>query len=205
MSGGSSNSSQRAAEQAERERQARISASVGRINSAYDNPARAAQIQDFLGATRQFYMDDLNRQKGDTDRNLKFAMARSGLSGGSVAIDNAKQVGKDYLRGVVEADRQAQSSAADLRAQDEQSRLNLISLAQQGMDATTANSRSLSALQNNLQAGRATATAQGIGSAFSGFADLYRRSQEEAARRRGEKYVYGTFYGPGAGYGGGRG
>lgn len=203
MSGGSNNSAQRAAEQAERERQARIAASVGRINTAYDNPARAAQIQDFLGATRNFYMDDLNRQKGDTDRNLKFAMARSGLSGGSVAIDKAEQVGKDYLRGVVEADRRAQGAASDLRAQDEQSRLNLISLAQQGMDATTANSRALSALQNNLQAGRATATAEGIGNAFSGFADLYRRSQEDAARRRGERYVYGTLYGSNSGYGGG--
>lgn len=202
MSGGSSDSATRAAEQAERERQARITASVGRINAAFDNPARAAQIQDFLAATRGFYMDDLNRQKGDTDRNLKFAMARSGLSGGSVAIDNAARVGQDYLRGVIEADRRAQGAASDLRAQDEQSRLNLISLAQQGMDATTGNSRALSSLQNNLQAGRSTATAQGIGNAFSGFADLYRRSQEEAARRRGERYVYGTFYGSGSGYGG---
>lgn len=202
MSGGSNNSAQRAAEQAEAERQARITASVGRINAAFDDPSRAAQIQDFLGATRGFYMDDLGRQKAETDRNLKFAMARSGLSGGSVAIDNAGKVGQDYLRGVIEADRRAQGAASDLRAQDEQSRLNLISLAQQGMDATTGNSRALSSLQNNLQAGRSTATAQGIGNAFSGFADLYRRSQEEAARRRGERYVYGTFYGSDSGYGG---
>ena len=68
MSGGSSNSAQRAAEAAERERQAQIRGSVGRINEAFDNPNRQREIGDYLGATRQFYMNDLNRQKGETDR-----------------------------------------------------------------------------------------------------------------------------------------
>lgn len=205
MSGGGNNNAQQAAEQAERERQARIAASVGQINQAFDNPNRARELADYLGATRTFYMDDLNRQKGDTDRGLKFAMARSGLSGGSVAIDNARRVGEDYTRGALEADRRAQSSVADLRAQDEQSRLQLIQMAQSGLDATTASSRSFEALRSNLQAGRSTATAQGLGDAFGSFANIYRRSQEEAARRRGEQYVYGTLYQPGFGFGAPRG
>lgn len=205
MSGGSNDSAQRAAEQAERERQARIAASVGQINAAFDNPNRARELADYLGATRTFYMDDLNRQKGETDRGLKFAMARSGLTGGSVAIDNARRVGEDYTRGALEADRRAQSSVADLRAQDEQSRLQLIQMAQSGLDATTASSRSFEALRSNLQAGRATSTAQGLGDAFGSFANIYRRSQEEAARRRGEQYVYGTLYQPGFGFGAPRG
>lgn len=201
MSGGSSNSAQRAAERAEAERQARITASVGRINTAFDNPQRAQELGDYLGATRQFYMDDLNRQKGDTDRNLKFAMARNGQTGGSVSIDNARRVGEDYTRGVVEADRRAQSAVADLRSQDEQSRLGLIQMAQSGLDSTTASSRALSALQNNMQAGRSTATAQGMTDAFGSFANIYRRSQEDAARRRGEEQ-YGLRYQAGFGYGG---
>jgi len=199
MSGGSSNSAQRAAEAAERERQAQIRGSVGRINEAFDNPNRQREIGDYLGATRQFYMNDLNRQKGETDRNLKFAMARSGQTGGKVAIDNAARVGQDYNRGVIESDRRAQSAAADLRSQDESSRLGLIQMAQSGLDATTGSSRALSALQNNLQAGRATSTAQGLGDAFGTFANLFKRSQEAAAARRGEKYVYGTLYGQGGG------
>jgi len=195
MSGSSSNSAQRAAEAAERERQAQIRGSVGRINEAFDNPNRQREIGDYLGATRQFYMNDLNRQKGETDRNLKFAMARSGQTGGKVAIDSAARVGQDYNRGVIESDRRAQSAAADLRSQDESSRLGLIQMAQSGLDATTGSSRALSALQNNLQAGRSTATAQGLGDAFGTFANLFKRSQEAAAARRGEKYVYGTQYG----------
>lgn len=199
MSGGSSNSAQRAAEAAERERQAQIRGSVGRINEAFDNPNRQREIGDYLGATRQFYMNDLNRQKGETDRNLKFAMARSGQTGGKVAIDNAARVGQDYNRGVIESDRRAQSAAADLRSQDESSRLGLIQMAQSGLDATTGSSRALSALRNNLQAGQSTATAQGLGDAFGTFANLFMRSQEAAAARRGEKYVYGTLYGQGGG------
>lgn len=199
MSGGSSNSAQRSAEAAERERQAQIRGSVGRINEAFDNPNRQREIGDYLGATRQFYMNDLNRQKGETDRSLKFAMARSGQTGGKVAIDNAARVGQDYNRGVIESDRRAQSAAADLRSQDEGSRLGLIQMAQSGLDATTGSSRALSALQNNLQAGRATSTAQGLGDAFGTFANLFKRSQEAAAARRGEKYVYGTLYGQGGG------
>ena len=199
MAGGSSNSAQRAAEAAEAQRQAQIRGSVSRINEAFDNPNRQREIGDYLGATRQFYMNDLNRQKGETDRNLKFAMARSGQTGSKVAIDNAARVGQDYNRGVIESDRRAQSAAADLRSQDESSRLGLIQMAQSGLDATTGSSRALSALQNNLQAGRATSTAQGLGDAFGTFANLFKRSQEAAAARRGEKYVYGTLYGQGGG------
>ena len=199
MSGSSSNSAQRAAEAAEAQRQAQIRGSVSRINEAFDNPNRQREIGDYLGATRQFYMNDLNRQKGETDRNLKFAMARSGQTGSKVAIDNAARVGQDYNRGVIESDRRAQSAAADLRSQDESSRLGLIQMAQSGLDATTGSSRALSALQNNLQAGRATSTAQGLGDAFGTFANLFKRSQEAAAARRGEKYVYGTLYGQGGG------
>ena len=199
MSGRSGHSAQRAAEAAEAQRQAQIRGSVSRINEAFDNPNRQREIGDYLGATRQFYMNDLNRQKGETDRNLKFAMARSGQTGSKVAIDNAARVGQDYNRGVIESDRRAQSAAADLRSQDESSRLGLIQMAQSGLDATTGSSRALSALQNNLQAGRATSTAQGLGDAFGTFANLFKRSQEAAAARRGEKYVYGTLYGQGGG------
>lgn len=201
--GGGGNNAQREAQAQERERQARIGASVGQINRVFDNPAREGEINDFLGATREFYTDDLNRQKASTDRSLKFAMARNGQTGGSVSIDANRRVGEDYNRGVIEADRKAQSAAADLRAQDEQARLNLIAMAQSGLDATTASSQAASAMRNNLLSGKATSTAQGLGDAFGSFADVYRRSQEEAARRRGEQYVYNVLYQPGFGYGGG--
>lgn len=201
MSGPDPTKAQRSAERAERERQARIASTVSRINQVYDNPSREAEIGDFLNATRQYYRDDLDRQKGDTDRQLRFAMARSGQTGGSVAFDNAKRVGQEYTRGVLEADRRAQAAAADIRAGDEESRLRLIQMAQAGLDTTTASQQAASALRNTLQSGRATATAEGLGDVFGSFADIYRRSRESADQRRGYRDYYNLFYQPGFGYG----
>lgn len=202
MSGGNNNAAEEASRQ-EKARQAAISQSVGRINQVFDDPSREGQIDDFYDATRQFYTNDLNRQKKTTDRNVKFAMARNGQTGGSVAIDTNRRVGEEFLRGTVEADRRAQAAAADLRAQDEQSRLNLIAMAQSGLDTTTGAAQSVSAMRNNLQSGRATATAQGLGDVFGSFASMYQRSQDEAAKRRAQQYLYNALYQPGFGQGGG--
>lgn len=198
--GSGSNDASKEAERAERERQAQIASTVSRINQVYDNPAREAEIGDFLGATRQYYRDDLDRQKSDTDRNLKFAMARSGQTGGSVSYDNARRVGEEYTRGVLEADRRAQAAAANIRAQDEESRLRLIQMAQAGLDATTASQQAASALRNTLQSGRTTATAEGLGDIFGSFSDIYQRSREAADERRGYR-DYNLLYQPGFGYG----
>lgn len=203
MSGGGDNGAAKEARRQEEARQRGITQSTRRINQVFDDPARAAQIDDFYNATRQYYTDDLGRQKKVTDRNVKFAMARNGQTGGSVAVDTNRRVGEDFLRGTIEADRRAQGAAADLRAQDEQARLNLIAMAQSGLDATTGAARSATALQNNLQAGRASATAQGLGDVFGQFASLYQRSQEEAAQRRAQQYLYNALYQPGFGQGGG--
>lgn len=202
--GGGNNNAQRAAERQEKERQAAIQRSVGSINQVFDAPGRQGQYNDLYSATHQYLTDDLNRQKGQTDRSARFAMARGGHTGGSVAVDTNRRIGEDFLRGTVEADRRAQGAASDLRLQDEQSRMNLIAMAQSGLDATTAASQASSSLQNNLQAGRATATAQGLGDMFGNFGDLYRRSQEAAAERRGQRDVYNLLYQPGFGYGGGK-
>ena len=202
--GGGNNNAQRAAERQERERQAAIQRSVGSIDRVFDDPARQGQYDDLYRATHQYLTDDLNRQKQQTDRGTRFAMARGGLTGGSASVDANRRIGEDFLRGTVEASRRAQGAAADLRMQDEQSRLSLLAMAQSGLDATTAAARAGSEMQNNLLAGRAQSTAQGLGDMFGNFGDLYRRSQESAAERRGQRDVYNLLYQPGFGYGGGR-
>lgn len=200
--GSGNNNAQKAAERQERERQAAIGQSVGRINAVFDNPNRQKEIDDFLGATREFYTQDLNRQKTVNDRDLRFSLARSGLTGGSVAADTFQRAGEDYNRGLLEADRRAQGAAADLRTQDEQNRMNLIAMAQSGLDATTASQQAANALRNNLAAGKATATAQAMGDAFGGFAETIKRSREQAAERRGYRDLYNALYQPQFGYGG---
>lgn len=194
--GSGSNNAQREAEQQEAQRQAAIQRSSGEINAIFDDPNRQAQVDQLIQDTLGYYRNDLDRQKADTDRSLKFAMARSGLTGGSASVDANRQVGEDYLRGVVEASRRAQEAGANLQMQDENARQSLLAMAQSGLDATTAASRSAGMLQNNLQSGRATATAQGLGDMFGNFADLYRRSREQGERRRAERDTYNTIYQP---------
>lgn len=205
--GGSSNSATRQARQQEEERQAQIAASTGRINDIFNDPARAGQYDQLVRDTQQFYQRDLDRQKGDTDRQLKFALARGGQTGGSVSIDQNKQVGEDYLRGVLEANRRAQGAGADLRQADEQARGNLLAMAQSGLDATTASSQAAASMRNNLLSGQAGSTAQGLGNMFGGMSDIFRQSRDAAEMRRGQKFgmnqIYSPMFGTPQGGGGG--
>ncbi len=195
MGGGGNNSAQREAEAAERERQQRIAQSTSAINAIYDAPGRQAQYDQLAADTTQFYRNDLDQQKEDNDRKLKFALARSGQTGGSLQVDQTAKLGKDYLKGVVEATRRGQAAGAELRGLDEQSRLNLIAMAQTGLDATTASQRAAMSLKGNLESGRATSTASGLGDMFGNFGDIYQRSQQQAEYRRGLRD-----YSPGSAY-----
>lgn len=198
------NKAQTVAAQNDAWRQSQIASSVDAINSAYNNPRREADIQDFLGATRSFYGNELGRQKTIADRSTRFALARNGLTGGSAAIDANRTLGENYQQGVLQADRLAQGAAANLRTADEQARLNLIAQAQQGADMTTSASQAASALQNSLQAGNAGVKADALGDVFSGLSNIWTTSQQNAAQNRGYRDVYNLLYTPGFGYGGTR-
>lgn len=181
----------------ERSRQAGIVEATGRINALFDDPKRTAQYGQLAKDTTDFLVGDLDRQKVVADRNTRFAMARSGQTGGSVAVDANRDLGENYLRGVVEATRRGNAAAADLRGADEQSRANLLALAQSGVDATTAGARADGLLASNLAASRGSALANGMSGFYADFADLWRKSQDAAAMRKGQKYGYDTIYGKG--------
>lgn len=186
----------------EAERQAKMTDATGRLNAVFDSPERAAQINDFLAALRDRYGTQLNRQKGDADRNLKFSMARGGLTGGSAANDANRRLGEEYTEGLLGAENRAQEAVGNLRSQDEASRLGIISMIRSGLDSTTAASRAGSAMQANAQSASGRALSDGLGDMFGGTASLYKQQQEAAERRRGERVAYGSIYGRNA-FGGG--
>ena len=123
------------------------------------------------------------------------------MTGGSVAIDAGTTAGQNYNRGVVEAERLAQSGASNLRGQDESSKLNLLSLAQSGADTTTVAQQSASALRNNLLAGNAGRQTSALGDVFGTFANQYQTSLNNAALRQQQLYGYGGTFGPTPGQG----
>lgn len=180
---------------AERARQMTIQLGTARVNSIFDDPARAAQQGDFLKAIRDFYTQDANKQKGVADRQLKFSMARSGLTGGSAAVDSNRTLGEEYTKGLLDAENKAQGAYSDLQAQDEQTRLGLLSAVRSGMDTTTAAARSAAAIQQNAAGAKNDALASGLGDIFGSTAQTYKTQREGADRRRGVIDAYGSVYG----------
>lgn len=189
----------------EAERQFKMTEATNRLNAVFDSPQRAAQLADFLAALRELYSNQLNRQKTIADRNLKFSMARSGLTGGSAAVDANRLLGEEYTEGLLNAENRAQSAVGDLRSQDEASRMGIISMIRSGLDSTTAAQRAGSAMQANAQSAQGRAMSEGLGDIFGNTAALYKQQQEAAERRRGERAAYGSVYGKSAFGGGGNG
>lgn len=194
--GSSSSSSTNKAAQAEGLRQANIDRSVQQINQIYSSPKREADINDFLGASRSFYRQNLDRQKQSADRSLKFAMARNGMTGGSAAVDANRLLGENFQQGVLNADRLAQSAANDLRNADEQSRMNMISLAQSGADMTAGSNRAAQQLRSNLAGANAQLNADSLGDVFSGIGTIAKTSRDQADVRRANRDFYNLYYSP---------
>lgn len=195
MSGGS-DSAATEANAAEQRRQDAIRQTQSAVNAAFDSPQRAADIADYVGAMRQYFGDDLSRQKKTNDQQLKFALARNGQIGGSTQIDQQRRFGEDYSRGLLDVERRAQGAGAELEGADQDARANLISLATSGLDATTAAQQAASAMRTSLQAGKSTSMVQGLGDMFGSFQDFYKNSQEAKVRREADKNAYNNYYLP---------
>lgn len=175
----------KAAAAAEAARQAAISENVGRINSAY--AGREGQYADFVDALRKTYGTEVNRQQTDAARNLKFGLARGGLTGGSASTFAGGNLAREGKQAVLGAESKAQGALSDLRSRDEQSRLSMISLAQSGSDIGDAATQTANALRANIGSAQSANTAAEFGDVFGGTAATYKAMQEAAALRRGLK------------------
>jgi hypothetical protein len=201
MGGDDSASKAAAAQQAQQ--QASIAQSTAAVNSIFDNPSRTAQYNQLGSDTTAYYTQQLDNQNAINDRNMKFAQARGGQTGGSVATDQTAQAGKDYLAGVLDAQRRGQAASAGLESSDETERANLIAAAQGGESATQIASQSADALKSNLDTANSANTSNAFGDTFGDMASIYSSSQQAAALRNGQRYAYNTVYQPGFGYGAG--
>lgn len=191
---GGSNKAAEAAQQQEQQRQANISQSVGQIDSAFAN--RQPQYQQYLDATRNLYSTELGRQQGVASRGLKFALARNGLTGSSVAADQGTELGREMAQGTINAEQKAQGKVSDLMNQDNAERLQLISLAQSGSDIGNANQQATDALRANLGSAMSSNVASGLGDIFGGLSDSYKNTTNAALAQKGinnaRQNLYGT-------------
>ena len=187
---------------AEKARQAAIAATQGRVNAVFDSPERQAEIERAIAAQREFETGILNQKKADTDRQLKFALARNGQVGGSTQVDQQRRFGQDYANALLGVERSAQGFGANIRSADQDARARLISLATAGLDATTGAQQAAEAMRVNLQAGNANRTAENVANAFVNFNDFLKSSRERADRQRADRVAGFNYYQP-TSYGGG--
>jgi len=192
---GTNNSAANAANAANNQRQQGINNAISQINSAYDSSSRNAQINSYGTNLQNYYTGQVNQQEAINARNLKFAMARSGLTGGSAAVDSNTQLQQDYTKGLLQASQAAQSGVASLQQSDINAKNQLTSLAEQGSymgaiptQISQAQSASLGAAQNY-------GSANALGNLFSGTAGIYQNEQTAAANRNAQNNPIGTPYG----------
>lgn len=203
MSGGS-DSAQKAAQAQQEQQQAQIEQSQSQINAIFDDPQRAADINDFVDATRQYYQQDLDKQKANADRSLKFSLAKAGLTGGSQQVDEQEQEGEAYAKGQLQAEQKALGAGASLQDADEQARQRLIALATSGLTSSEAGMESAQAVQTDLQSAQAQANADSLGDVFSTFNNFSKNVDTAQQQRDAYKQLY-SLYGPipsSSGYGG---
>jgi len=193
--GSGGNQAANAANAANAQRQAQINSSIQQINNAYGSPQRQQQYAQYGQSLNNYYTNQVNEQEAQNARQLKFAMARSGLTGGSAAADANTQLQKDYTQGLLQASQQAQSGKAALEQSDVNAKNQLISLAQQG-DYTGSLPSEISASQNaSLDAAKGYSNANALQNLFSGTAAIYSNEQNAAAQRRAQMSPFGSLYG----------
>lgn len=192
---GTNNSAANAANAADQTRQSQISQSVDQINKAYSSPQRQAQYDAYGKSLGNYYTGQVNEQAGINARNLKFGTARSGLTGGSAAVDANTQFQKDYSKGLLQASQQAQAGTAALQQADTSSKNQMISLAEQGAYTGAIPTQVAQAQGANIGAANNYGNANALGNLFGGTAQIYQNQQIAAANRKAQMSPVGSLYG----------
>lgn len=192
---GTGNSAANAANAANAQQQQQIQQAVGQINSAYSSPQRQAQYDTYGQNLLNYYTGQANESEANNARNLKFAEARSGLTGGSAAVDANTQLAKDYSKALLQASQQAQAGKSALQQSDIQAKNQLIGLAQQGNFTGTIPTQIAQSQSAALGAAQNYGNANALGNLFSGTGQIWQNEQTAAANRKAQTSPIGSLYG----------
>lgn len=154
---------------------------AGQIAQAFDSPARDKQYADYMSNLRGLGTDQLNQQKTLADRNLKFADARSGMTGGSVAADNGGLLQRDYQGGLLSVADNARTATDALRTQDQAEKNNLIALNNAGSNVGQDSTNALAQAGMNIKNAQAANTMQSLGDVFGNLSSQYQKYRAATA------------------------
>jgi hypothetical protein len=195
---GTGSSAANAANAANAAQAKQIQDSVNQITAAYSNPNRASQYQQYQKNLSDYYTGQVNNQEAVNARNLKFANARSGLTGGSAAVDSNTQLQKDYTQGLLQASQNAAAGTSALEQSDINAKNQLISLAQQGNFTGAIPTQTSEAQNAALQSAQNYGNANSLGNVFQSTGNIWANEQGAAANRLAQVNPFGSNYGSSA-------
>ena len=131
---------------------------------------------------------DVNDQYADAERTNRFALARSGLLGGSADVESNAHLQEKTNEGLIQAKALGEQAASDLRTADEQSKQNLIAMAQSGIDTGTAQQMASAQLNANAQSALGQRGGATIGNLFDDLSQAYLTRQLAQAGRNGYRF-----------------
>jgi len=172
----------------EEERQAKVQAAVDAINGKFGygdeaaGAARQTMYDDIKGATTAAGLRGLDKQYTTASQQNKFGLARSGLLGGSVDAESGADLSTRYGEGRIQAEQAGIGAASDLKALDEKTRQNLISLAQSGIDTGTAASLAAGQMAAAADSAKSSAAVANVGDLFSNMSQAYLARQQALGR-----------------------
>src|SRR5882672_2812649 len=134
----------------EASRAAKTNLVQGQVDAAYNSPARQQQYGTFAGALRDFYGQALDKKKLQATQQLKFGLAKQGQIGGSQQVDRGRLLGEEMTNAATGNERQVQSALANLKGNDEQSRIALRNQAGAGLQLNQVASRAAESEKQNI-------------------------------------------------------
>lgn len=168
------------------------------FSQMYDGSAQRAARESGYDSVRQnaqaIALDSLSKQREEAGRNVRFNVARSGLTGGSVDVDENQNLANRYSEGVIQANSNADGIVNNVRAKDEATRADLISRINAGMDANSASQAALAQIQNNQNIAKVDAQSNLLSNFFNGIASGIGGYQYGQGQAADAQKAYNSYY-----------
>lgn len=139
--------------------------------------ARQAGYDQIRTSNMAIMNSDIARNRADAERALKFGLARSSLTGGSVDIDENKNILDANQRSTVQANQLADNQVQQVRAQDEADYANSIQKINAGLDADTAITAATAAVKNNRDQAISDPTSSSLNNLFASIGNAWSNYQ----------------------------
>ena len=139
--------------------------------------ARDAGYEQIRSSNMAIMNEDINRNRNDAARMLKFGLSRAGLSGGSVDIDENRNLTDANQRSIIQANQLSDNQVQQVRAKDESDYATAIQKIDAGLDADTAITTATQAVKNNRDQAISDPTSSSLNNLFASIGNAWSNYQ----------------------------